>query len=158
YTALSWVVSQGIRGLDTGRFVVIPNAEYRGADTELDFSLLPHNSSTCTIEYDGKKLTVSFNVEENNNNNDNGQDTRNDRKDSPTIVLASQVRDDVDVAWMNGFLKKMYKEYHEYEQNRRERGRWELDGNANWFYVLKSHTNQGLDSVVLAKEQEDLLK
>ena len=159
YTSLAWMIGHASKGLDTGSFIVVPKPEYENQDEILDFNILPQHYATCEIIYEGHKYQISFNQQQEQNNdhgNGGGGGGGNHKKVPPSLIVTTM--EARDVAWFTKFLKDVTGLYKANEASKKERGRWELDENGNWFYVLKLHGNRGLESVALDEEQEKLLQ
>jgi hypothetical protein len=157
YTAVSWMISRAARNLNSGQFVMMPVPDYECEGVMLDFSLLPSRHSNCTIEYEGHKYHISF--DNSNGNSGDGDNNNNNRKGTPpSIIITMDAEEAHDVDWATNLLRDIYKAYSDYELSKKERGRWELDSDGNWFYVLKQHSARGLDSVALTEENEKRLR
>ncbi|KAI9594665.1 hypothetical protein BDF19DRAFT_423420 [Syncephalis fuscata] len=151
YTSLAWMVSRAACGLNSGDFILMPNPDYDSDDTMLEFSLLPQYTSQCWVEYKNAKYHVRFDQTNTASNDSDGKA----KKSAPPAIIISTSPDDVrNVNWATEFMTSVSEEHREYEKSKKERGRWELDSNGNWFYVLKQHSNRGLESVALTKEHE----
>ncbi|CAG8738554.1 28148_t:CDS:2 [Racocetra persica] len=146
YEALSWIILQQTKKLDNGLFIIQPvnNKKYKIYEMP-DFNILPEKKQQIIIEYRGRIFNVVYKLQEDNNNQNNPQcQSYYKEPDSvPSIFLSiinndSSSNDRPDVNAITEFISEC--------------------NEGNWNRVQLLSDLNGLETVVLDKSQEILLK
>ncbi|GBB83679.1 hypothetical protein RclHR1_10380002 [Rhizophagus clarus] len=164
YESLSWLISQQTKQLEKGSFI-IQYANSNNYDDDDDdcappkFNILPEKDQEITIEYKGKKFTVSFNMpadqEKKDDNNNHRSYSRN--KPKPSIFITIIEESSTNVEAMNEFLNEVTRTYLESQKKDKVRSRYERNG-SYWCHVQSLSSIRGLDTVALDEHYEKLLK
>jgi hypothetical protein len=133
YTSLAWMISRATRNLSCGEFILMPNPDYDNGDSMLEFSLLPQYTSQCWVQYNGASYHIRY--DQNGNVDNEGDNGKSKKSTPPDIIITTSPNDMRNVNWATEFMTSVSKEHREYENAKKERGRWEIDTNGNWFYV-----------------------
>ena len=157
YTALAWMISHATKGLNIGQFTVIPEAAYEHADKPVEFSILPQHDTRVTVEMCGRVYDLAFQRPSSQENGSDGENCGQNKANIPPSIIVTPW-EKRDVAWFARFIQETSQAYKQFELEKKQRGRWELDENGNWFHVLNLHSHRGLDAVSLDRSQQLLLR
>jgi DNA replication protein DnaC len=157
YESLSWLISQQIKKLLIGSFVlkVVSNKDAKISQTS---NILPEIDHETSIEYKKKKFTIKYKIPENKNNsnlnNINSEIISMIAQEKPSIYLSTDNNSVDEIYTLLSDLANFYIEFQ-----KKESGRFRYENNrSHWIQIQKLSSCRGLDSIALDIKQESLLK